>query len=185
MVAALLIVGCSREKLGQMSNASAADASAGTVTFQIVLPSTQSYCDQIAACADDPSHIMVMNGAGGLLELTVPFFCQCSSSTCLQRCLSIPCFGAGTAQAVTSGDQQWDGVYYGQASSCASGCVVPFYARPGSYFAQVCASPGTIASADGGAPICTKTGSLVCGPNVPFTYPSATPVVLTLPADGG
>ena len=185
MVAALLIGGCSSEKLGQMSNASAPDASAGTVTFHIVLPSTQSFCDQISVCADRPSHIMVMDGAGGLLDLTVPFFCGCSSSTCQQRCLTIPCGGAWPAQAVTSGDQQWDGVYYGQASSCASGCVVPFYARPGSYFAQVCASPGTIASSDGGAPVCTQTGSLVCGPNVPFTYPSPTPVVLTLPADGG
>ena len=186
MAFALLGGGCSGEKLGATRSAPPPDASVGTVTFRLALPTTQTFCDQIGPCDDTPSHIMVGDNAGGLYDLTVPFFCQCSEATCITSCAYIACIGPGQGEAVTSGDQTWDGVYYGTSDHCGSSCVVPFYLRPGQYFAQVCARPGTLSPSDGGAPACTSTGSLVCGPNVTFTYPSTTPVLLTLPGpDGG
>jgi hypothetical protein len=183
MALALMLGGCRSEKLGQSPKGP--DASVGTVTFHIVVPSTAGFCDQLAPCAGAPAHLVITDRAGRPYSQVAPFFCYCYESTCSQRCLTIPCGGAGDGVAVTSGDQIWSGVYYGASDRCGSDCVVPYYAEPGQYVAQFCATPGTLEASDAGPPACTKTGGVVCGPTVPFTYPSDTPIVLTLPTPDG
>jgi hypothetical protein len=185
MLLAVAVAACSAEKLDHASKVAAQpDASVGTVTFHIAVPTTQSFCDQIGPCEGGISHVLVSNSAGQSLDLTVPFFCGSScpgSGQCMQTCLSIPCTGPGEGVAVKSGDQQWSGLYYGP-SVCGADCFVPSYAPAGQYVAQFCAIPGTLSSSDAGPPACMTTGSAVCGPSVPFTFPSATPVDLTLSA---
>ena len=179
MVLAMAVGACSAENLGQSGQL---DASVGTVTFHIVTPTTQSFCDQIGPCAGGASHVVVSTAAGTTLDLTASSFCESScpqSGQCTQRCLSISCIGPGEGSAVTSGDQQWSGVYYGP-SVCGATCLVPTYAPAGQYVAQFGATPGTLSSPDAGPPTCTTTGSVECGPSVPFNFPSATPVDLTL-----
>ncbi len=180
---ALMLGGCRSEKLGQSPRGP--DASVGTVTFHIVVPSTASFCDQIGFCSGAPAHIAITDSAGRPYSQVAPFFCYCYEDTCSQRCLTIPCGGAGEGVAITSGDQTWSGVYYGASDRCGSDCIVPYYAEPGQYIAQFCGTPGTLAASDGGPTACTKTGDVVCGPTVPFTYPSDTPIVLTLSTPDG
>jgi hypothetical protein len=186
IVVALVLGGCGGEKLGQSPKGGGPDASIGAVTFQVDIPSTASFCDQIGPCSGAPAHLVITDSAGRAYDQTAPFFCYCSENTCLQTCLTIFCGGPGSGVAVTAGDQVWNGVYYAASDRCGASCgTVPHYLPPGHYLAQFCATPGTMATPDGGPPVCTKTSNPVCGPTVPFTYPSDTPIVLTLPTPDG
>jgi hypothetical protein len=185
MAVALMLGGCRSEKLGQSPKGP--DASVGTTTFSVVLPQNESFCDQIGPCSGAPAHLQITDSTGQYLyDQTASFFCYCDESNCLQSCLTIACIGPGDGVAITGGDQAWPGVYYAPSDRCGSTCgTVPHYLPPGQYIAQFCATPGTLENSDGGPPACTKTGNLVCGPNVPFTYPSDTPIVLMLPTPDG
>jgi hypothetical protein len=185
VVVVLVLAGCTSEKLGQSPKNGSPDASVGTVTFLLDVPSTAGFCDQIGSCSGAPAHIGITDSAGRSYNQVAPFFCWCEENTCLQNCLTIFCGGPGQGVAVVAGAQVWSGVYYA-AGHCGDTCGdVPHYLPPGGYVAQLCATPGTMSTPDGGPPVCTKTGDPVCGPSVPFTFPSDTPIVLTLPAPDG
>jgi len=181
-----LVLGCGTEKLGQAPKGGNPDASVGAVTFQIAIPETASFCDQIAACAGAPAHIAITDSAGRAYNQTAPYFCYCNEATCLQSCLTIFCGGPGWGVPVTTVNQVWSGTYYAASDRCGSTCGdVAHYLPPGAYVAQLCATPGTMSTTDGGTSVCTNTGVQLCGSPVPFTFPSTTPIVLTLPASGG
>jgi hypothetical protein len=186
MAVVLVLSGCPGEKLGRPPAGGVPDASVGTVTFQVDIPSTAGYCDQVGPCSGSPAHIAITDSAGRSYGQMAPFFCSCSETTCIPWCLTIFCGGPGYGVAVTAGNQVWQGVYYAASDRCGASCGdVPHYLPPGPYIAQLCATPGTMSTVDGGQPVCTRTGDPVCGPTVPFIYPSATPIVLTLAAPDG
>jgi hypothetical protein len=186
MAVALVLAGCTGERLGQSPKGGSPDASGGNVTFQVDIPSTASFCDQVSSCGGSPAHIAITDKAGRSYDQVAPYFCYCSETTCVQWCSTRFCGGPGWGTAVTAGDQVWGGVYYAASDVCGANCGnVAHYLPPGRYVAQLCATPGSMSTPDGGQPLCTKTGATVCGPTVPFTYPSATPIVLTLPLPDG
>ena len=60
-------------------------------------------------------------------------------------------------------------------------CYQPGFAPAGHYVARMCATPGTITTADGGFPSkCTATGAVECV-DVPFDFPGSSPIIGTLP----
>ncbi len=185
VVAAVIGGACSGGK--QTADGGALDGSAGSVTFHLVVPSTEAFCDEFTCATGFPQHLRISTSAGQPVALLAAYNCttSCSSANvCLNQCPTLVCV-ISQGYAVTTMDQSWDGGYQGP-SACGASCLVPTYAPPGQYVAQFCATPGTLTMPDGGEPVCTAMGTEVCGPMVPFTFPSATPVELPLRAtDGG
>jgi hypothetical protein len=182
--AAVLAGACSGGK--QAADGGSLDASAGSVTFHLVVPSTLSFCDEFTCATGLPQHLRISASGGQPLALQAGnCTTSCSSANvCMNQCPAVACV-VSQGFAVTTADQPWDGRYQGP-SACGASCLVPTYAPPGTYVAQFCATPGTLTMPDGGQPVCTATGAEVCGPMVPFTFPSSTPVELTLgAADAG
>jgi hypothetical protein len=162
------------------------------VTFDMVLPSGTSFCDENPACGST-QHLWLMDTTGAALSLG-PAYCQTDCSTCQQHACpeyaAILC-PAASGVAVTDSTFTWDGSYVENGScvgaSAPSGaaptpvaCVSSTYAVPGSYFARFCATPGTLEPGDGGPAVCTPTGAQQCT-QVSFAYPSSGPVVIALP----
>jgi hypothetical protein len=168
------------------------------VTLQLVLPATTPFCDQTAMCATGPvTHISISTADGKDVPTMGPVcgaFCG-ANGTCDQHlCTPGPC-AASFGRAYTGETFAWDERTVG-TSTCGAGteCTTFPLVPDGSYVAHMCATPGTLSMADGGyVPTCTATGPVECV-DVPFTVPSATPVVgslsgaspcpATLPADG-
>jgi hypothetical protein len=153
--------------------------SPGTVTLKLVLPAAKTFCDQSSTCATD-AHITVLDSSGQPVPSGIPF----CSTLCSSACMPSPCPGfACIAQGfpVVTKEYPWDGSAFA-TSTCGAKmtCYQPGFVPAGHYVARMCATPGTLSS-DGGLPqTCTATGPLECV-DVPFEFPSATPVVGQLP----
>jgi hypothetical protein len=187
MVLAAMLGACSSSN--QTPDSGLTDASSGTVTFHVVVPGSESFCDQLESCDNGYGHIRITTAAGQVLPmpLSSSLSASCSSNVCQGIFNNFNCYAQGVA--VTSGDHDWAGQYQ-VPSACGADCLVRTYAPPGQYVAQLCATPGALTPVDGGSlpnlATCTATGPEECGPIVPFTFPSATPVELPLgAADGG
>jgi hypothetical protein len=100
----------------------------------------------------------------------------------------IACPAGKYGVSVDSTTTTWDGSYTEQDSCAPSvgalavSCTASKFATPGTYVARFCATPGTLAPTDGGAPYCTTTGYEECV-EVPFSFPASQPVTITLPVD--
>jgi len=167
-------------------------SSAGTTTFRLTLPPTQSFCDENPSCATT-QHLWILDSTGQALTLgSVGCMLQCGSCT-YPPCAELPiiaCPAGNFGVAVTDSDFTWDGSYVQNGSCSPNGpgagvaltCVEGMFALPGMYIARFCATPGTIDTPDGGTPVCTSTGPQECV-EVGFAFPASQPVVITLPTD--
>jgi hypothetical protein len=122
--------------------------------------------------------------------------CTPSCATCAPvACPAIPiiaCPAGNFGVSVTDYDFTWNGSYT-ETGACepanaslgavAVSCADTQVAPAGSYVARFCATPGTLTAPDGGgAQVCTTTGPQECV-ETRFDFPSAQPVVITLPTD--
>ena len=169
----------------------------GTVTLQLVVPTTTSFCDQSAMCGSRGPHITISTADGKDVPMIRPqcgVFCGAKGTCDQQGCTPGPC-AISQGYAYTGETSNWDETSVGTAT-CGAGVVCTTFPQvaDGNYVAHMCATPGTLSMSDGGYyPTCTATGPVECV-DVPFTIPSATPVVgslpgsspcpATLPADG-
>lgn len=156
----------------------------GTVTLQLVVPATTSFCDQSATCGSRGPHITISTADGKDVPMVGPgcgVFCA-ADGTCDQRgCTPGPC-AISQGYVYTGETFVWDETSVG-TSTCGAGIDCTTFPRvaDGNYVAHMCATPGTLSRSDGGAfPTCTATGPVECV-DVPFTVPSAAPVVGALP----
>jgi len=167
--AALAIAACDSGQLG--SQTGAPGRSPGTVSLQLLLPSSRTFCDQIDSCALSPGHIAVLTESGAPLPTTTGW-CPtlCSDQCVVPPCPLIPC-GVVDGAAVTGFQMVWDGAFY-QASTCGGGlgCIQPRFAAAGRYVANMCATPGTVTLKDTGARACTPSGPPECI-EAPFVFP--------------
>ncbi len=150
------------------------------VTLKVEVPPNKPFCDQVAACDVSPVHITILDGNGEALTLTRPsctVLCgtACQSAICpLKNALCT----APHAGPFTGTQLDWDGTYF-TMSTCGQGtrCYAPHVAAAGQYVARMCATPGTSSPPDGGFnSTCVASGAEICV-DVPFQYPSSTPVV--------
>jgi hypothetical protein len=168
-------------------------ASPGTVRLQLEVPTVRRYCDENPSCTST-QHLWLTTASGQALTLGsvgCGVDCEtCSAPPCLETPL-IACPAGSWGSAVATSSFIWDGSYTVNescgptGSSVAISCTAPKYAAPGTYVAHFCATPGTLDLSDGGAAVCTPTGSLECI-DVPFVFPapaSAQEVVVALPAE--
>src|SRR5215471_12796714 len=100
MAVALVLAGCTSGKLGQVPKEGGPDASVGTVTFQVDIPATVSFCDQFSTCSGAPAHVSITDSAGQVYNQTAPSICWCQENTCERSCLAIYCGSAGQGVAV-------------------------------------------------------------------------------------
>jgi hypothetical protein len=157
------------------------DTSPGMVTFQLDLPATRSYCDQIFACGGGPAHVTFTDAAGNVLQVDGSF-CATDCSRCAPTpCPAIACIPGGSGQPVTQVQATWDGSFY-QSATCGQGvsCTARHYVLPGRYKAHMCATPGTIGQGDAGMPTCTNTGPQQCV-DVNFQLPGPPLIETSLP----
>lgn len=161
---------------GDGAPALAPSGSPGTVVLRLVLPAGRSYCDQSSPC-ESRSHILIQDLSGRALTVAVPY-CpnRCDSFCAPPPCPGVPCVPMGIS---FMGEQRvWDGLVHSM-STCGMGlaCYQERYLPGGRYLAVMCATPGQLAGGNGGAdPSCQVTGARQCV-EVPFDFPSATPVV--------
>jgi hypothetical protein len=169
------------------------------VTLQLVVPATTSFCDQpVPDCSGrPPPHFTILGPDGNALTLDLPSCGVFCGNPCQMKiCPPVPIFcNMGRATLFTGDSLTWDGTV-STNSTCGLGtaCTAIVQVPEGNYTAHMCATPGMLSMSDGGNfPTCTATGPVECV-DVPFTIPSATPVVgslpgsspcpATLPADG-
>jgi hypothetical protein len=148
----------------------ASEKSPGSVTLQLTIASTSSYCDQGSNC-DFSQHIFIRESGGRTLVTALPF-CQamCTAQCFPPPCPGVACFPTGTR--FTEERLVWTGVYY-EGSSCGGGapCYNQRFAPPGRYVAVMCGTPGTLSMPDGGNnAVCTKDVQRCV--EVPFDFPS-------------
>jgi hypothetical protein len=149
-------------------------SSPGTVTLRLVLPSTQSFCDEVIC--GPPPHIAILTTTGQLVPTTMPF----CSTPCSTDCKPVSCGGLGACGArglaFSGAELTWDGSTY-PTSTCGAGtaCYTPQFVAPGRYVARMCATPGTVVTPDGGEAACTTTGVTQCV-DVAFDLPGPSPV---------
>jgi hypothetical protein len=153
--------------------------SPGKATLRLVIPADRSFCDQTTGCGLD-THISIVDAAGAVVGMSIPWCSTVCSSPCMPSpCPGIACISQGLP--VKTMEFQWDGSAV-TTSTCGNKmtCYQPGFVTAGHYVAHMCATPGTIAPADGGAlPTCTATGAIECV-DVPFDLPATSPVVGTL-----
>ena len=163
---------------------SGGDGGLGTVTLQLVVPTATSFCDQTAMCGARGPHITISTADGKDVPMIRPgcgVFCGANGTCDQQGCTPGPC-AVSQGFAYTGETSNWDGTSVG-TSICGAGvvCTTFPHVADGNYVAHMCATPGTLSMSDGGFyPTCTATGPVECI-DVPFTMPSATPVVGSLP----
>ena len=171
----------SRPDAGSKQPASRPSPSPGTVTVRLELPSTRAFCDptQYANCPD--LHFSVRTAAGQPLAVTLGTTCL---MFCSSACQEIPCTAGAClvpGGTITQIERTWDGSYYEQSiCGLGVGCISQKFAPPGHYVAQMCATPGMIVEGDAGQSGCTATGPQECV-DVPFDFPSQSPIEATLP----
>jgi hypothetical protein len=130
--------------------------------------------------APGPNDFTVFTTAGAQLDLAPFGAWDCQSCAWMYPipigfwCATLDDGGAGTMSVDAP---KWDGTYYAQQSCGANAvqCVTKACAPPGTYEAKVCACPHADWQA---GPTCTQFTCL----DVPFTYPSSTPIDVVLPA---
>jgi hypothetical protein len=178
-------IGGSRGGAGTGANGgSSGDGGPGIVTLQLVVPATTSFCDQTATCGSRGPHITISTADGKDVPTIRPgcgVFCGANGTCDQQGCSPGPC-AASEGYAYTGEMFTWDGTSVG-SSTCGAGITCTTFppVPDGNYVAHMCATPGTLSMSDGGFfPTCTATGPVECV-DVPFTIPSATPVVGSLP----
>ena len=144
------------------------------MTLRLVLPAGHSFCD---SCYE--SHITILDGAGQSVKTNVPACSPTCSICALPPCAFLP---ACSQTVPTTNELTWDGAS-ATASTCGNNvaCYQPAFAPAGRYVARMCATPGTLMTADADLfSTCAATGSLECV-DVPFDFPGPSPVVGTLP----
>jgi len=185
VVLAAVASACSGGKLtsGDAAQETAHPPGPATTTFNLLIPSGESYCHQSPGCPSGYENLRIGTAAGARFTLPTRSDCWADcTDACVYSCNAVECIPNGVA---VSGTLQWDG-RYDETSPCGSDCMIRRYAPPGQYTAQLCATPGTLppgGPGDGGlpsAPTCTNTGAEICGPVVPFTFPSSTPIDLPI-----
>lgn len=158
----------------------APSGSPGTVVLRLVLPAGRSYCDQGTLC-DSQSHIFIQDLSGRPVTVALPYCpISCNSFCAPPPCVGIPCVPMGIP--FTGEQRTWDGLVHA-ASTCgmSTTCYQGRYLPRGRYLAVMCATPGQLTGGDGGGnPSCQATGARQCV-EVPFDFPSDTPVVGQLP----
>jgi hypothetical protein len=174
---------------GQLREPDPPNVSPGTVTLRLLLPSTQTFCDQTIVCTT-PQHIVISREAGASSE--IPMVPMYYAPACAPQCGDAnECFYNGCAPAcqspvgvaVTNVETTWDGLTY-EWSSCRGGitCYDRRYVPPGRYFARMCVTPGTLSVTDGsGAQTCTATAAEQCV-DVPFDLPGSGLIEVPLPS---
>jgi hypothetical protein len=161
------------------------DASPGTVSVHLVVPAEAGpFCDVVPpVCNDVQHHFTILTSDRRQLALDPNV--ACAAPACggeAPHCTPPP------PAAFSSSDLKFDGAFYpdlrvdGSGRTTCLACPSTKYAAPGRYIARLCATPGTFAEADGGAPSCHPTGAEVCV-EVPFDFPGPA-VTITLPARG-
>jgi hypothetical protein len=175
---------------GAIGTAGAGGRSSGTTTLRLTLPPMRSFCDENPSCTTT-QHLWILDSSGQALTLS-PVGCQLDCGSCAAPpCPELPliaCPAGNFGVAVNSYDFTWDGSYVENGgcdpsgASVALACVYALFASPGTYVARFCATPGTLGTPDGGAQTCTTTGPQECV-EVAFSFPTAQPVVITLPTD--
>jgi hypothetical protein len=162
------------------------ETSPGTTTVRLALAPGLAYCDQGSTC-DPFRHIAIRTAAGQTLPLA-PGGCPTWCDTCQPpACPGFACVPTG--RETRDEELVWDGSYY-ESSTCgtpALQCARKRFARPGQYVAVMCAKEGRLEQPDSGTsvnPICRATASDPSCVEVPFTFPSTTPVVGRLSPSG-
>jgi hypothetical protein len=166
---------------GDGGDASAGPHSPGAVTLRMVVPGSDSFCDQ--TCGGPVPHILILDADGNALPTTMPW---CGTAFC-ESCRPTGCLPGGTCALegvkVTGDELKWDGRVYPE-STCGAGvtCYQSAFVPPGRYVAHMCATRGDLFSAgDTLPPVCTMLqGHPVCV-DVPFNLPGDD-VVGTLPS---
>jgi hypothetical protein len=179
LVSVAFAAACNAATLGDGQGPARQETSPGTVTLRLDLPSTRSFCDR--GCGISHISIIPLVGDGHPLWWTaVP----CGSVMCSSECVAAPCTAGACPPGgwpITEAALVWDGSYY-DWSTCGGGtkCYNRHFVRPGRYFANMCATPGTITQGDGGWGECTSTGPQECV-EVLFDFPGPPLVEATLP----
>jgi len=176
---ALALASCN---IGQLGDAKTwQDKSPGTVMFQLDLPSTRTFCDQVSSCGGGPVHVTFTDASGQAIQI-YGGFCGTDCARCSPvACPGIACIPGGTGQMVTQVQSIWDGSFY-QSSTCGQNisCTSRHFVLPGRYTAHMCATPGTLNQGDAGMPTCTNTGPQQCV-DVIFELPGPPSVEAALP----
>jgi hypothetical protein len=149
-------------------------ASPGTTSIEFSVVGGGTYC-MMSECGAGPS-IGLQDAAGHALTLST----SCSNVACA-TCSVSACpgfFCQPTGIAVTGAQLAWNGAYYA-SSTCGAGmaCFEPTFAKPGTYTATMCATPGTLSTSDPAE--CMPSGPAKCG-TVTFDFPSATAAMGTV-----
>jgi hypothetical protein len=177
----VLAAGCGSSQLGGQGGG--AGGSPGTVTFHLTVADGGAFCDQYTCTSGIPDHLSILTAAGVSLSQAPG---NCSTTPC-SSCQTLYCPAtsavcvAPEGIAYTGEDRTWDGSY-GTTSTCGAShtsCSETRFVVPGRYVAELCATPGTIAPADGGPGNCNATGPAECTQTT-FDFPSASVVNLTL-----
>ncbi len=158
--------------------ADAGTCSSGTVTFRVnqAPGATAPWClGQPGSCSS--AWLNIRNSAG---ELLLSNACSTPCDTCTP--LGCPAICAMPLELAAQGvSQNWNGTYY-VADHCgpgSSGCLNPRCAAPGQYTAVVCGFLNPYPDGGFGCASATNAGP-ICREQ-PFTYPSNTPIVVTMP----
>jgi len=158
------------------------DASAcldSTVTFQVnrAPGNATVWClGQPGSCSSDWLTISSQSG-----DLTLSGMCRTPCDTCQFMACPIVC--APAQQLTTAGaTQTWNGTYYlsGTCGAQSMACLSPQCAPAGRYSAHICGFPNPAPEAGYGCGQSTSSTNTTCV-DVPFDYPSSTPIVVTLP----
>jgi hypothetical protein len=97
--------------------------------------------------------------------------------------MACPIVCAPAQELTTAGaTQTWNGTYYlsGTCGAQSMACLSPQCAPAGRYAAHICGFPNPAPEAGYGCGQSTSSTNTTCV-DVPFDYPSSTPIVVTLP----
>jgi len=154
---------------GSLASGGGNSTSPGKVSIEISVQGPETYCTE-SQCGEAPP-LVFRDARGNPLKLSL----SCSEVGC-DTCAPSACPGYACQPmglGVSGATLEWDGSIYAPAT-CGGGksCIAPTFAAAGRYTVTYCATPGTLASPDGGVPHCTSTGSSRCV-SIDFDFPAA------------
>ena len=128
---------------------------------------------------EEPNWLTIFDAAGNQVVIQPS---ENSGFNCSDCASGIPVpigFGGSSVRPGKGAVEGWNGVVFGGAGTCpgAGGCTPVTCAAPGHYVASMCACPTSTSLSSG----CIATTPGATCLHVPFDYPSAAPVVGTLP----